>query len=479
MEHARHRTRTALGLLAGLVVAALALAPSSHAARDINVGFADYLYGSIDASERNLWADRTLEANAKIIRINVYWRSVAQSKPANPRDPADPAYHFHTIDNAVRNAENHGFDVLLTSFAAPDWAEGPNRPKSSNPGTWKPNPNDYADFAHALAKRYGGSFPPSDPIPAVEYFQAWNEPNLSSYITPQWKGKSNQSSEIYVSLLNAFYNEVKSVLPSAKIVTAGTAPYGDPPGGPKRTQPVRFLQEILCLTPKNKKGKCTKAGKAKADVFAHHPINRMDPPRKRAANKGDVEIADMGSLRTVLRKAEKLKTVGTPGKHELWADEIWWQTNPPDRKEGIPLKKHARWTAESLYLLWKQGVSAAIFLQFRDAKYTPGEPTLASYQTGVYTYEGKKKPSFDAVRFPFVTERKGKKLKAWGIAPASGKLVIEAKAKKGGFKRVGTVNAQKGKVFTKQVRVKGNKAKLRAKIGGDTSLVWAQGKKNK
>lgn len=475
MEHARHRARTALALLAGLVAAALALAPSSHAARDLDVGFADFLYGSIDAQDRNLWADRTVEANAKIVRINVYWRSVATSKPANPRDPADPAYSFQTIDNAVTNAESHGLDVLLTSFAAPDWAEGPNRPGKVDPGTWKPNPNDYADFAHALAVRYGGGF---QGIPAVEYFQAWNEPNLSAYITPQWKGKNNQSSDIYVGLLNAFYDEVKAVNPSAKIVTAGTAPYGDPPGGPKRTQPVRFLQEILCLTPKNKKGKCAKPGKAKADIFAHHPINREDPPRKKASNKGDVEIADMHELRQVINKAQKFHTIGTPGNHELWADEIWWQTNPPDRKEGIPLKKHARWTAESLYLLWKQGVSTAIFLQFRDAKYTPGEPTLASYQTGVYTYDGKKKPSFDAVRFPFVTERAGKKLKAWGIAPESGKLTIEAKAK-GGYKKVGSVNAQKGKVFTKSLRVKGDNLKLRAKVGGDTSLVWKQGKTNK
>lgn len=474
------RIPLALALLAGLLAAALALAPRAHAARDLDVGFADYLYGADDVDTRNLWAERTADANARIIRVNIHWSSIVSGgRPANPRDPADPAYNnLRTIDQAVRNAEVHGFDVLLTSYSAPSWAEGAGRPGKVDPGTWKPNPNDYADFGHMLAERYGGSYPPSNPIPAVEYFQAWNEPNLSSYITPQWKGKTNQSSDIYVGLLNAFYDEVKAVNPSAKVVAAGTAPYGDPPGGPKRTQPVRFLQEILCLTPKNKKGKCTKAGKAKADVFAHHPINREDPPRKHAINKGDVEIADMKELTTVLNKAEKFNTVGTGGNHEFWADEIWWQTNPPDRKEGVPLKKHARWTAESLYLLWKQRVSTAIFLQFRDAKYSPGEPTLASYQTGVYTYEGKKKPSFDAVRFPFVTERKGKKLKSWGIAPESGKLTIEAKAK-GGYKKVGAVNAQKGKVFTKSLHVKGDNLKLRAKIGGDTSLVWQQGKKNR
>jgi hypothetical protein len=473
------RLPLALALLAGVVSVALALAPRAEAARDLDVGFADYLYGStISEDARELWAERTVDANATIVRINLYWRSVATRKPADPRDPGDPAYNWNTIDAAVRNAESHGLDVLLTSFAAPDWAEGPNRPKNVNPGSWKPDPKAYTDFAHAIAERYSGTFGGSNPLPEVEYFQAWNEPNLSTYITPQWKGKKNESSELYVALLNAFYDEVKAVNPDATIVSGGTSPYGDPPGGPNRTQPLRFLQEILCLTPKDKRGKCTKAGKAKAVVFSLHPINREDPPRAKAAFKGDIEIADFHSLTKALKKAERYKTVGTGGKHQFWADEVWWQTNPPDKKEGVSLKTHARWTAEGLSLLWKQGASKVIFLQFRDAKYTPGEPSLASYQTGVYTYEGKRKPSYDAVKFPFVTERKGKKLKAWGIAPESGKLKIEAKGK-GGYRKVGSVNAKEGRVFTDNLRVKGNKLKLRAKVGGETSLVWKQGKKNK
>ena len=379
----------------------------------------------------------------------------------------------------MRNAEEHGLDVLLTSFAAPDWAQGPNPPQDAIPGSWRPDPGAYADFAHALAVRYGGTFPASDPIPAVEYFQAWNEPNLSTYIEPQWRGKKNEASEIYVTLLNRFYDEVKDVNPNATIVSAGTAPYGDPPGGPNRTQPVRFFQEMLCLTPKNKKGPCTGAGEPKADIFSHHPINREDPPRAKADFKGDVEIADFKSLTRAVRKAEQFGTIATPGQHEIWADEVWWQTNPPDRKEGVSLKTHARWTAEGLYLLWKQGASKVIFLQFRDAKYKPGEAPLASYQTGVYTYNGKKKPTFDAVQFPFVTERrKGSKLAAWGIAPESGELTIEAKAK-GGFRKVGTVNATEGQVFTDSLRVKGKNVVLRAKVAGQTSLSWKQGAKNK
>jgi hypothetical protein len=469
-----------------LAAALLVAAPDSGATggKRLDIGFADYLYGDAASSEHEL--DLTDGVNADVIRVNMYWSGVATSQPADPRDPADPAYDWTQYDRAIVGATQHGFDVDLTVFSAPPWAEGPNRPSldQARAGVWRPDPDKYGDFAHAVALRYSGGYAPpggvlppltaGDELPAVKYFEAWNEPNLSTYIQPQWDGKRNVSSDIYASLLNSFYAEVKAVDPNAQVVSGGTAPYGDPPGGPNRTQPLRFYQELLCLTPKDKRTSCPNGEKSKFDIIAHHPINREDSPRTHAINRGDIEIADFGELTKLLRKAERLGTTGTGGKHGLWANEVWWQTDPPDKAEGVSLKTHARWTAEALYLLWKQGASNVSFLQFRDAKYTPGEFTLASYQTGVYTYEGKRKPTADAVAFPFVTEKKGRKLIAWGIAPESGKLTIEVKGK-GGFKRLDRLSAKAGKVFkTKLPAGDGGKQKLRARVSGETSPVWVQ-----
>ena len=466
----RRPLRVAAALLAlALIVSLAAATERAAAAKPLATGFADYLYGTGDS---DLWLNRTEDANAGIIRVNLYWSSVAANKPATPRDPSDPAYNFAGIDTAIRDADQHGFDVLLTVLSAPSWAEGPNRPplEQIRSGAWRPDAAAFGDFAHALAVRYSGGF--AD-LPEVEYLQAWNEPNLNTYIAPQWDGKRNVSSDIYVRLLNNFYEEVKAVNPSVKVVAAGTAPYGDPPGGPNRTRPLKFYRELLCLNDKLKKGACPNGEKANFDVAAHHPINREDAPTKHALADDDVEIADFGELTKTLRKAEKLHTTGTPGRHPLFADEVWWQTDPPDRAEGVKLKTHARWTAQGLYLLWKQGASKVIFLQFRDAKYTPGESSLASYQTGVYTYADKKKPSFDAVRFPFVTDRKSKsKLLAWGKAPDSGKLVIEVKQGKK-YEQAASFKVKKNKVFTETLRVRGN-AKVRARMGKDKSLVWSE-----
>lgn len=488
-----------LALLAAVSVgfATAGTAAAVKPASNFSIGFADSLYNDPAESDHEMALTET--TNADVIRVNMYWSLVAFNKPADPRDPDDPNYDWSGYDTAIANAADHGFEVDLTVLAAPSWAEGPNRPADTEKyphGSWRPDAAAFGDFAHAVAVRYSGDYttPAGVRLPQVEYFEAWNEPNLSTYITPQWDGKQNVASDIYAKLLDAFYAEVKAVNPDSEVVSGGTAPYGDdPPKGnqlPNRTRPLRFEQELLCLSPKNKRSKCPNGASSSPsfDIYAHHPINRLDPPEAKALNNGDIEVADFGSLTKVMRKAEKLGTTATPGRHDMWANEVWWQTNPPDKAEGFPLKTQARYMSEALYMLWDEGASNVSFLQFRDAKYTPGEFTLASYQTGVYTYNGKRKPSADAVAFPFVTDRKSsKKLLAWGRAPASGRLTIEAKGKDktkgkhrghkrrrgGGYRKVASFKVRNGEIFTKNLKIKG-KAKLRAKVGGEKSLVWNQ-----
>ena len=92
--------------------------------------------------------------------------------------------------------------------------------------------------------RYSGNYSTGgQTLPAVKYFEAWNEPNLSTYITPQWSGKTNVASDIFGALLNNFYDEVKAVDPGAKVVLGGHRPLRRPPGraetGPGRCASCR------------------------------------------------------------------------------------------------------------------------------------------------------------------------------------------------------------------------------------------------
>jgi hypothetical protein len=399
----------------------------------------------------------------------------------------------------VRDAAARGLAVMLTVNGTPTWAEGPGRPASAPPGSWKPNPSDLGNFMQAIAARYTGGFDPDGaagpaaPLPAVKAVELWNEPNLEPWLSPQFEGKIAVGADHYREMLNASYRGVKAVNPQMLVVTGGTGPFGDPPGGPyssigARTRPVEFWQRVFCVhsvkTKKRKKGKKGKkgatqgkfvstpgcAGRAMFDVFAHHAIdNTGGGPHQSGPTRNDASTPDLGRVVRVLRAAERMGTA-LPGGHPVWVTEFWWDSNPPN-PSGAPLGVQARWIEESLYLFWKAGASAAINFIIRD---TDERPTVrAGYQSAPFFIDGRPKPALTAFRFPFVTERINKQvLRAWGKAPAAGKLAIQRK-QGGRWVAIRKIQVGKGDVFVARLRLRG-KQLLRATVGGSQSLVWKQ-----
>jgi hypothetical protein len=495
----RVRRVAVLGLSALLVGYALiaALASPAPAARGLTIGFSDDDYQSSDPAVRAQWLDRTAASGAGIVRLNIGWGTVAPQRPTDPKNPASTSYDFSGIDPAVRDAKARGLAVLLSVNVAPAWAEGPGRAASAQPGTWMPNPSDFADFLQAIAARYTGNFDPdgsgpAPPLPAVDSVQAWNEPNYEYWLSPQYQGRTAVGVEHYRKMLNASYNAVKAVNPQMLVVTGGTAPYGDPPGGPyssigPRVRPVDFWQQLLCVRSvkgkkKKKKKKNASAsavkfvrtpgcpGRPMFDVFAHHPIsNTGNGPQESGPHRNDASTPDLGRVVRVLRAAERVGTV-SGGRHPVWVTELWWDSNPPN-PAGAPLAVQARWSEESLYLFWKAGASVAINFQFRDS---PERPTvLAGFQAGVFLPDGRPKPAYTAFTFPFVAERLDKRrLRAWGKAPEAGQLSIQRK-QGGRWVAIRKIQVRKGAVFVAKLRLRGAQ-RLRATVGGNRSLVWKQ-----
>ena len=459
--------------------------------RPLTTGFSDGdEFQSADASQRNLWFDRTVDAGAGIVRIGVEWPAVATpagaTRPADPTNPDSISYDFTQIDAAVTDAEAHGLKVLLSINHAPTWAEGPNRPASAQTGTWQPNPSDLGDFSQAVASRYSGTHAG---LPAVQAIEVWDEPNSGDWLTPQFTGKSFTGADLYRAMLNAAYKSIKSVNPKVEVVVGGTDPYGDPPGGPypasgARSRPVEFWQHVLCVKQvktKKKKGskKPAKVKYARTagcsnpvnfDVFAHHPIdNTGGGPLKSGPNRFDASTPDLGRVVSVLRGAEKAGTTNG-GKHPVWVTEFWWDSKPPN-PVGAKLATQARWIQQSLYLFWKAGASVAINFQIDDSNLRPD--VHAGFQSGVYFIDGRPKPSLTAFRFPFVANRINRtKLEAWGKSPESGKLLIQ-RAQGSRWITVKRLGVSKGGVFDTTLRLSG-KQRLRAQVGGSKSLVWKQ-----
>jgi hypothetical protein len=494
--------RRGLAIACGALLAALAVAAPAEAERPFDFGFADdrfadNLFTSSNAEVRNEWFGRAESVNSRYARINVYWSVVTgDSEPANPRDPADPAYDWTEIDNAVTSAAAHDQEVILLTLNAPTWAQGANRPTdgSIRSGTWKPDPAKLEDFAVALATRYSGTYAdPDDPdcglpicpvagpvLPRVDYYEAWNEPNLDNYLEPLWNGKKPVAPDLYRPMLNAVYDGVKSVNPQSKVITGGTSPFGSSPGGDK-IWPQYFWREVFCLSPKLKKNPgCTGDEQPRFDIFGHNAINAPgDKPQVEGLHPDDATPSDMGEMRKLLRAAEKANTVGGPGRHAIWSTETWYESNPPEKtkNKALSLKAHAQAMADAMYILWKSGAENVIWLQLRDSPYDPNGPALVGFQSGIYFLNEKPKPAVRMLRFPLVADRKGNKPKAvfWGIAPGNGKLQIQVKSKGGGFKTVARKKIGAGEVFALKGKLKGHKPKVRAKQAGKKSLTVKPG----
>ncbi|MEA2298800.1 MAG: hypothetical protein QOF77_1736 [Solirubrobacteraceae bacterium] len=464
------------------VVAALFLAagvPSAargQSVRPLTTGFADDVYFG-PAALSDPWFERTVASGAKLVLLDVEWAGIA---PANrppgfdPANPGDPAYSWEGVDSAVRAASRRGLSVALLVNRAPSWAEGPGRPAGAAPGSWRPDPAAFGRFAAAAARRYSGTYPdplvPGATLPHVGYWQAWAEPNLGVHLAPQWvvgQGRFVPASPgIYRGLLNAFYDAVKAVDPANRVITAGTAPFGDPiPGGP-RMPPARFVRELLCLRDASlAPAPCPDP--AHFDILAHHPYS-VGAPRRAARNRDDVSLPDLGKLTRPLAAALRLGRALPRAPKPVWVTEFSYDSNPPD-PGGVPAPEQARWLEEAFYVLWSQGVDTVAWYLIRDQ---PPVPSYASsYQSGIYLRDGRPKPAARAFRFPFVVEPAGRgRVVAWGKSPVAGVLSIQSR-RGARWVSVAHVPVTAGAVFLRRLALAGH-AGLRATVGAETSLIW-------
>ena len=466
--------RRLVAVAVALVLVGLGAAPAD-AARPLALGFFDdvYMAGVPDADP---WIQRTADEGADLVRIQIGWpvANTALRPPGfDARDAAAPAYDFTRADAAIRAASARGLAVLASFSGAPRWAEGPTRPASAPRGSWDPDPAALHDYGVGLATRYSGTFPdplvPGATLPRVRAFQAWNEPNLALYLSPQWRDGRTYAPDHYRSMLNAFYSGVKSVRRDALVVTAGTAPFGDPQPGGDRIMPARFVRDLLCLH-RNSTGlhPTSCPAPARFDALDHHPYSVGEPSR-RALNRDDVSIPDLGKLTSALRAAERFGTALPRKRHRLWVTEVSYDSGPPD-PEGVPIERHASYLQEAFYLLWRQGVDTITWFQVRDA--APQPSYAATVQSGVFFGDGRPKPAARAFRFPLFAERASRRaLRVWGRSPLQGRVQIQ-RLTRAGWRTLRSVAVSRHGTFLVRLPAIATADHVRASIGPERSLSW-------
>jgi hypothetical protein len=457
-------------ILAGVAVGGSAATSRPHSV-PFSTGFADEVAFGSPVSSARVWLGRAVASGASVIRIPVSWLGVAPTRPADASDPSDPAYNWSALDSDVELVTAAGLSPILSVNAAPAWAEGPGMPKNATPGSWRPSASAFGAFATALSRRYSGRYP--DPLhagstlPLVRDYEAWNEPNLSVFLAPQWQrtatGYQPASPALYRGLLNAFYAGVKSVLPHAIVATGGLGPYGDPPGD-QRMQPVQFLRALLCISVLLKPLPCP--APAHFDALAQHTY-AIGSPFKRALNADDVSIPDFYKLERPLAIAERSGRVLPAGPKAIWVTEVSYDSDPPD-PQAVPMSTFERWVAETLYELWSEGVSLVTWFLIED------EPPIPNYadtsQSGMYFLNGQPKPAQRAFRFPLVVDTRGRRPILWLRAPAAGTLVVQQRVA-GAWHELFSRTVTRGQILERRL-ANGKSGAVRASVAGDASLVW-------
>ena len=308
-------------------------------------------------------------ANASIIHVLVNWAQVAPSRPTNPLNGNDKAYHLSDIDNLVRMAPKYGFQVLLTIALTPPWANG-GRPPDYPPT----NMNDLTQFAQMLATRYNGKKPGTG---VVTRFSVWNEPNLQLFLAPQFQGSKIVSPAAYVKLYMAAYKGIMAGNPSALVAAGETSNRGHnhPTGGVSDSvAPATFARMVSQIDPN-----------LPFAAWATHPYPTSYPlgPAQKVAYP-NVGFSTMTRFGSDLAKWFKRPV-------PIWVTEYGEQTTPYPYGP-VSYSAQAAHARQALKLAAANPyVQMFVWFIFRDSN-------AQTWFSGVETTSGVKKPSYAAFK---------------------------------------------------------------------------------
>lgn len=459
------------GLASGIVGTAAGRASRAHASRAVHT----YSTGTTLPLRTSIFDPYSFVGNsdafamaraagATYVRLMFNWSSVAPTvRPAGfvPSDESSAGYSWNDLDAQVTAAEAVGVTPILDIFSAPRWAYVIH-PYGSRGGT--PSVTDLGQFAKALATHYDGAHG----VPAVHVFQVWNEPNLSLSLSPV-------KPAAYRAMVNAVATSVHAVNRNNVVVAGGLDPFENLTARFVAEAPLAYMSSLLCISmgdPKAKKAALRKPHatcktKVHFDVWSHHPYT-FGGPFGHAKRKDDVSLGDLPKMRALLQAAVKLHRVVSSHPVQFWVTEFSWDTNPP-RAHAAPLGLQARWTAESLYQMWRSGVSLVTWFLLQD------RPNPSPYQSGLYFHskklaKAKAKPTLTAFRFPFVAYLGKRSVTVWGRDETSKKALVSiqlAHKQRGPWRTVAKIGSNRSGIFKASLKLKAtSKDWLRATAPG-------------
>jgi hypothetical protein len=453
-------------LVAAGTILSLVVAPAVHAGpHPLVTAVVDP--AAFSGPESQLALQRVHDAGASVVRISIDWASIAPlERPLkwNPGDPAAPGYKWNDLDSQVIGAKAAGLEPLVSIYGVPGWARV-DRIKYHRPILGELNA-----FALAAATRYGGKTPD---LPRVRYWQVWNEPNLNTYLTPQFNGKTPVSPKFYRAMVNNFASAIHQVHADNLVVAGGLSPFTVKNKYFESVAPLDFMRRMLCMSKGSKPHPVCKTA-VHFDVWSHHPYTSGGPTHH-AMLPDDVSLGDLPEMKELLSAAARSGQIVSRRPVRFWVTEFGWDTNPPD-KGALPVRLQARWTSEALYRMWLVGVSLVTWFEIRDGH----QPPQGDFQTGLW-YRGqgglatdRPKPTLTAFRFPFVAYARNGRISCWGRTPwgKTGAVNLEVSAD-GGWTRLARVQADRFGVFRISAPSTVTKGYVRARSADGSSLPFS------
>ncbi|MDQ6731391.1 MAG: hypothetical protein M3022_14165 [Actinomycetota bacterium] len=405
---------------------------------------------------------------ATTVRIFLPWSAIAPGyssakKPRfNATDPgAYPASHWSVYDNAVRQAVADHMTIDLTvTGGAPVWAEGAGIPRADRTNiafAWKPSAAEYGQFFTAVGKRYSGSYTPrgaSSPLPRVHFWAIYNEPNFGQDLGPQ---AVNGSRTAYApmsfrNLLNAGWKALQSTGHGHDTILWGEfAAHGSTfrgpshqfpqgiPGNYGQTKPGQFVRYLFCVDSRYRKllGNAATAVGCPTTKSAARGFRRANPALFSASGvsvhpyattaspitdgRSDPDFATFPNLGTFGAGLDHAASAyGAHPHFALYSTEYGYITNPPHVRGGYPSEAQAAaWINLAEYLSYKNP-RVKSYMQYLLKDPPPAARPYDGFASGLETYTGVHKATYDAYRMPVYMPRtsfsRRQSVEVWGAA---------------------------------------------------------------
>jgi hypothetical protein len=347
------------------VLVALAALPATTAVAAVRMPigfFDDPSFRWSPARQQNL--KDAAATGATVIHTTASWPSLAPTKPANPADGDDPAYHLADLDELVFQSSFYGLRVMIDITGTPKWANG-----GQAPNHMPRRLSDLTTFARMLATRYNGHHGHG----MVGLWSVWNEPNLQLFLTPQFVGKKIVGPANYAKLYRAAYAGIKGGNPNAKVAIGETSARGRdrPLGGTSASIAPGTFARLLA------------SQHLRFDAWAHHPY--PTDPKQKPLQKVRYPNVSLALLPTFEADLKRWYHRSVP----VWVTEYGHETKPGEPK-GISTALQAAYARQALTVARKDpNIQMFIWFTFRDSGNNP-------WQSGLEVPSGAHKPAYSA-----------------------------------------------------------------------------------